>query len=91
MIINNKEVKIEDLKAFFPKQGNELKKRKKDIVLRDSQIEVLQRFDIDYNNYSSLRSLLSEIDDILETDPDDELEEVANEINEIIYYYYTNK
>lgn len=91
MIINGKEVEIEELKDFFPKQNNELKMRKNKLLLRDSHIEVLRRYNIDYENYPSLKSLLYDIDDILEEENDEELEQVADEIQEIIYYYYTNK
>lgn len=91
MIINNKEVSIEDLKEYIPTLKDTLQKRKNGIVLRDSHIEVLNRFGIDYSKYTNLKSLLFDIEDILIEDSDEDLEQVADELAEIIYYHYTDK
>lgn len=69
-----------------------LKKRKNGLVLRDSWIEILKKYNIDYEKHSSLSSLIFEIEEILnyETDLED-LEQLSEELQEINYYNYTNK
>lgn len=69
-----------------------LKKRNNGLVLRDSWIEILKKYNIDYEKYASLSSLIFEIEEILnyETDLED-LENLSEELQEINYYNYTNK
>lgn len=69
-----------------------LKKRKNGLILRDSWIEILKKYNIDYEKHSSLSSLIFEIEEILnyETDLED-LEKLSEELQEINYYNYTNK
>lgn len=69
-----------------------LKKRNNGLVLRDSWIEILKKYNIDYEKHSSLSSLIFEIEEILnyETDLED-LEKLSEELQEINYYNYTNK
>lgn len=88
MIVNGKEINIEDISI----KEDFLKKSDNGLLLKDSWIEVLNKYDIDYNKFSSYNSLLFEIEEILnyETDLED-LEEVSSEISEINYYNYTNK
>ncbi len=92
MKINGKEIKIDDLVENIDINNNIPKKRKNGIVLRDSDIEILKRYDIDYEKHSSLSSLIFEIEEILmyETDVED-LEKLSEELSEINYYNYTNK
>lgn len=69
-----------------------LKKRNNGLVLRDSWIEILKKYNIDYEKHSSLSSLIFEIEEILnyETDLED-LEKLSEKLQEINYYNYTNK
>lgn len=69
-----------------------LKKRNNGLVLRDSWIEILKKYNIDNEKHSSLSSLIFEIEEILnyETDLED-LEKLSEELQEINYYNYTNK
>ncbi len=92
MKINGKDIKIDDLVEDVNIDKNIPIKRKNGIVLRDSDIEVLKRYDIDYEKHSSLSSLIFEIEEILtyETDVED-LEKLSEELSEINYYNYTNK
>ena len=92
MIVNGKEIKVEDLVEDIDINKNIPKKRKNGIVLRDSDIEILRRYDIDYEKHASLSSLIFEIEEILmyETDVED-LEKLSEELSEINYYNYTNK
>lgn len=62
------------------------------IYLSDNQIEVLKRYNIDYNKYTSLSSLIFDIEKILNEEADiEDLEEVSGKLAEINYYNYTNK
>lgn len=69
-----------------------LKKRKNGLILRDSWIEILKKYNINYEEHTSLSSLIFEIEEILnyETDLED-LEKLSEELQEINYYNYTNK
>ena len=90
MIINGKEINIEDINI----KEDFLKKRSNGLLLKDSWIEVLNKYGIDYSKHASLNSLLFEIEEInYESDLEDleDLEEVSNEIAEMNYYNYTNK
>lgn len=92
MIINGKEVSIDDLVETIDINNNIPKTRKNGLVLRDSQIETLKKYNIEYENFTSLSSLIFEIEEILtyETDLDD-LEELSVELSEQNYYNNTNK
>lgn len=92
MIINNKEINIDDIIDEIDINNNVPKLRDNGLILRDSQIEILKKYNINYENYSSLSSLIFEIEEILtyETDLDD-LEELSIELSEQNYYNNTNK
>ncbi len=92
MIINGKNINIEDLVEKVDIDKNIPLKRKNGLVLRESQIEVLKRYDINYEQFSSLQSLITEIEDILNNEGSiEELESLSEELQEIVYYNYTNK
>lgn len=61
------------------------------ILLTEKEINVLKRHDIKYDTYNNIKSLLFDIEDILNTVYDEELDQVSNSIAERSYYYYTNK
>ncbi len=65
--------------------------RKNNIYLSDFQISVLKRFDIDYTKYNDIKSIIFEIEDILNNDNVPELEKVSLELSEFNYYNNTNK
>lgn len=66
-------------------------KKINNMLLTENQIEVLNRYNIDYNRCTSMSELLYYIDECLnETDAED-LEKVSLEISEINYYMNTNK
>lgn len=91
MKINNKEIKIDDLVSDL-KIKDELKKRDNGLILRDSHIEIFNKYNIDYRKYGNLSSLIYEIEEILMEDSElDDLEALSYELSEINYYNYTNK
>lgn len=66
-------------------------KKINNMLLTEHQIDVLKRYDIDYNKCSNMSELLYYIDECLDEMDNEELELVANEISEINYYMNTNK
>ena len=83
-------MKLKEIIEFIDK--NIPKKRNNNLVLRDSQIEILKKYNINYEAHTSLKSLIFEIEEILnyETDLED-LEQLSEELEEMSYYNYTNK
>lgn len=92
MKINDKQIDISELTKDIYNDKNMIKMCGNGIYLSDNQIDVLKKYDIDYTKYSSISSLIFEIEEILnyETDLDD-LEEVSKSLSEINYYNNTNK
>lgn len=92
MRINGKDINIEDIITEVDIDKNIPKKRNNNLILRDSQIEILKKYNINYEAHTSLKSLIFEIEEILnyETDLED-LEQLSEELEEMSYYNYTNK
>lgn len=92
MRLNGKDINIEDIITELDIDTNIPKKRNNNLVLRDSQIEILKKYNINYETHTSLKSLIFEIEEILnyETDLED-LEQLSEELEEMSYYNYTNK
>lgn len=92
MKINGEEIDVNEITKDIYNDKGMLKMRGNGIYLSDDQVNVLRRYDIDYNKYSSLGSLIFDIEEILneETDVED-LEEISQRLAELNYYNYTNK
>ena len=88
-----KDFDLENIVDFdFSKKEHKL--RKNNIYLTDNQVEILNKYNIDYNNYSDIKSLLFEIENILNEDYGADYEDlsiIADEIAEFAYYNFTNK
>lgn len=67
-----------------------LNKINDDLYLTNKQMEVLDRYDIDYRN-KSINELIYEIEDILNENDYEDLEEVSLGLSEFNYYHNTNK
>ena len=87
------EEKENELVEEFDFEKNEHKLRENDLYLSDYQVEVLKRYNLDYHDFSDMKSLLFMIEDILEQSPEEleDLAEVADPISEFNYYNLTNK
>lgn len=87
------EEKENELVKEFDFEKNEHKLRENDLCLSDYQVEVLKRYNLDYHDFSDMKSLLFMIEDILEQSPEEleDLAEVADQISEFNYYNLTNK
>ena len=91
MIINKKEVSLDDAIKFSDYEGLLLRKRENNMLLSDYQISVLNRNGINYNKFSNIRELLFEIENCLDEEYDDELDIVSSQLSEYIYYNETKK
>lgn len=92
MKFNDKKLDINDLTKDVYNDKTMIKMRGNGIYLSDNQIEVLKRYDIDYSKYSSLSSLIFEIEEILNNETDiEDLEEISQRLSELNYYNNTNK
>lgn len=63
------------------------------IMLTNREIEVLDRYDINYKNCHSLKEIIFELEEVLNDSDiiDEDLEEVSASISERDYYENTNK
>ena len=62
-------------------------------LLKKNEMEVLDRYDIDYKNCSSLKEVIYLIDEVFQNSYDDmtDLEEVSISISDRDYYVNSNK
>lgn len=92
MKINDKEIDVNELTKDIYNDRSMIKMRGNGIYLTDNQIEVLKRYSIDYNKYTSLSSLIFDIEEILNEEADiEDLEEISVKLAELNYYNNTNK
>ena len=78
-----------DIAEIFNKTINDNKLNKiNSYYLSNYQMNVLDNFNIPYGKCETARDLLYYLQDIVD---DEELDEVAREIEEYAYYYETNK
>lgn len=89
MIVKGKEYNIE--KLVSEQEPLFLKRRSNGMLLSDEDISILERNGINYLNYTTIKSLLFAITDILEETDDILLEELSIRLGEYNYYNYTNK
>lgn len=92
MLVNGKELNLEKLVNEINDDNTMTKMRGNGIYLSDNQIDVLKRYNIDYQKYTSLNSLIFDIEEILNEETDiEDLEEVSQRLSELNYYNNTNK
>lgn len=94
MKINNEEVSIEKLVETTNPRANLMKNCGNNIYLSDNQIEILKQYGFSYQNYSSLKSLIFDIEEYINENYDqelDDLENVVTNLAEFDYYHNTNK
>ena len=79
----------QDITEIFNKTINDNKLKKiNSYYLSNYQMNVLDNFNIPYSKCETARELLYYLQDIVD---DEELDEVAREIEEYAYYHETNK
>ena len=62
--------------------------RKNKMYLSNNEIKTLEKYNVNYNNYDSLSSLIFDFNEI---GGDDDLEQLAIELSEFNYYNNQNK
>ncbi len=69
-----------------------VKKIKNDLYLSDSDIEILDKYEIDYLKFKSVKELMFYLENIVRNnDVEDDLEELLIKLSEYNYYFQTNK
>ncbi len=89
IVLNNKNIDNLIMQVI---DENKLKKINNNLYLSNKQIEVLNRYNINYNNYTNINDLIFEIESILNEGLGlDDLESISIELSEFNYYHNTNK
>jgi len=70
---------------------NKLIKVNNNLYLTNNQIEVLKRYNIDYETSNSLRDLMLKIENIIDYEDIEELELLLDKLSERQYYEETKK
>lgn len=92
MIVNGKVLNIDKLAKEVYDDKNMIKMRGNGIYLSDNDVQTLKKYNINYEKYSSLNSLIFEIEEILNEEVDaDDLEQISSKLSELNYYNNTNK
>lgn len=71
--------------------NNKLQKINDNLYLTNNQIEILKRYNIDYEVSTSLRDLMIKIENVLDYEDIEELENLLTTLTERNYYENTNK
>ncbi len=95
MIVNGKKYNIESLLKSIDFNNNEFEKIG-NLMLTKKEIEILNKYSIQYQSSSSLRDLMMKIsflidEEELDTDDSNDLEYVLDSISERAYYEETLK
>lgn len=86
------EYNIDDLVNNLDFESNSLNDCGNGMFLTNFEIEILDKYSINYKKYSSLKEVLFEIEDILNDDGTlDDLENISKSIAERDYYLNSNK
>lgn len=87
----NEEYNIKELLNSIDFNKNKLTKVNDKLMLTNYQIEVLKRFDIIPENYTSLSNIICDAEEVYEETLDEELDVILSELQERNYYENTNK
>ena len=85
----DKEFDIESLVNDIDFEKNSISYIKGEIILTNKEIEILKSYDINYETYTSMSSLINALEEYLDDDP--ELEEVLKDMSDRNYYLNTKK
>lgn len=84
--------KIKNILNNIDFNNNKLIKINNNLYLTNNQINILKRYNIDYETSNSLRDLMIKIEDILDYEEEiPELVELLDNLSERNYYQFTNK
>ena len=91
MRIKDKNIEVIDAVNFANYQDMLFKRRENNMLLSDYQINVLKSNGINYSIYANLRELLFKINEVLSNNYQEDLDLVASQISEFLYYNETKK
>lgn len=83
------EYDIESLVKDIDFEKNSIEYINGEIVLTKREIDILKDLEINYQGYTSMSSLISAIEDVVDDDP--EIEEMLKDMSDRNYYLNTNK
>lgn len=86
-----KDYNINDLLNNIDFESNRLVKVNNKLYLTNYQIEILNKYNIDYKSLGNLSSIIYVAEEILEEDDYEDLDEIIKELAERNYYENTNK
>ena len=86
-----KDYNLNDLLNNIDFNKNKLVKVNEKLYLTNYQIEVLNKYNIDYKSLGNLSSIIYVAEEILEEDDYEDLDEIIRELSERNYYENTNK
>lgn len=86
-----KDYNLNDLLNNIDFESNRLVKINNKLYLTNYQIEILNKYNIDYKSLGNLSSIIYVAEEILEEDDYEDLDEVIRELAERNYYENTNK
>lgn len=86
-----KDYNLNDLLNNIDFESNKLVKINNKLYLTNYQIEILNKYNIDYKSLGNLSSIIYVAEEILEEDDYEDLDEIIRELAERNYYENTNK
>ena len=86
-----KDYNLNDLLNNIDFESNRLVKINNKLYLTNYQIEILNKYYIDYKSLGNLSSIIYVAEEILEEDDYEDLDEIIRELAERNYYENTNK
>ncbi len=86
-----KNYNLNDLLNNIDFESNRLVKINNKLYLTNYQIEILNKYNIDYKSLGNLSSIIYVAEEILEEDDYEDLDEIIKELAERNYYENTNK
>lgn len=86
-----KDYNLNDLLNNIDFESNRLVKINNKLYLTNYQIEILNKYNIDYKSLGNLSSIIYVAEEILEEDEYEDLDEIIRELAERNYYENTNK
>lgn len=86
-----KDYNLNDLLNNIDFESNSLVKINNKLYLTNYQIEILNKYNIDYKSLGNLSSIIYVAEEILEEDDYEDLDEIIRELAERNYYENTNK
>lgn len=91
MKIRGKDISLDEAIEYSEIDKYVYKRKKNNILLSDYQVDILNKWGINWNDYINARELLFRIEECLDELYDEELDMVGKQIYEFIYYNDTNK